>query len=225
MNTIAARKTKAIGDKAGPNDAALVVITPRVKDNTKARGSVPDLRRVLPEEVARAIVAAGPHGPLIRFLWASGARLSEVVGRRGVTVGQLDFAASTVRLRTLKRGKDKDGKEREHFRVVPLPLSVLGQLNQRIHAEGLKPGALLFAFSRQYAYRVIRAALLVAGVDAHRARPHALRHGHAFHVLASGAPITAVQQALGHSTPLTTTIYIKASGADLRAAYAAVDFG
>lgn len=217
MKTIAARKTKSIGPKAAPNDAALVVITPRVK-TTKARGSVPDLRRVLPEEVARAIAAAGPHGPLIRFLFTSGARLSEVVGKRGVTVRQLDFVASTVRLHTLKRRE-------EHFRVVPLPTAVLGPLAQRIMAEGLKPGDLLFGFSRQHAYQVIRAALLAAGVDAHRARPHALRHGHAFHVLASGAPLTVVQQALGHSTPLTTAIYLKASGADLREAYSAVDFG
>jgi integrase len=217
MTAIASRKTKGSAAKIAGNDAALVVITPGLKTR-KVKGSVPDLRRVLPEEVARAIAAAGPHGPLIRFLWTSGARLSEVVGKRGVTVRQIDFATASARLRTLKR-------QGEHFRVVPLPPSVLGQLAQRIMGEGLKPDALLFPFSRQYAYQVIRSALLAAGVDAHRARPHALRHGHAFHVLASGAPITTVQAALGHSSPLTTVIYLKASGADVRAAYSKVDFG
>lgn len=197
-------------------DAALVVTSHREKTR-KARGSVPDLRRVSPDEVARTIEKAGRHGDLVRFLWTTGARLSEVVGAQGVTVRQIDFASATARLRTLKR-------RGEHFRAVPLPATMLGQFAQRIAAERLPPEAKLFPFSRQYAYQTIRAAMLAAGVDAHRARPHALRHGHAFHALASGAPLTVVQAALGHSTPLTTTIYLRASGEDVRQAYARVNW-
>jgi integrase/recombinase XerD len=217
MRDIEPRDSATSVNETAPNDAALVVTSLREKTR-KARGSVPDLRRILPGEVAKAIEAAGRHGDLIRFLWVTGARLSEVVGQKGVTVRQIDFASATARIRTLKR-------RGAHYRAVPLPTAMLGQLVQRIHAEKLGPDERLFPFSRQHAYQVIRAALLAAGVDPHRARPHALRHGHAFHVLAAGAPVTTVQRALGHSTPLTTTIYLAASGADVRAAYAKVDFG
>jgi len=218
MRDVEPRDSPTSVNEIAPNDAALVVTSPREKTRKKARGSIPDLRRVAPAEVTRAIAEAGKHGDLIRFLWVTGARLSEVVGREGVTVRQIDFASATARLRTSKR-------RGEHYRVVPLPTAMLGQLVQRIHAEKLGPDAKLWGFSRQYAYQVIRAALLAAGVDPHRARPHALRHGHAFHVLAGGAPLTIVQAALGHASPLTTAIYLKANGADVRAAYARVDFG
>src|SRR4051812_32113862 len=67
--------------------------------SARVRG-VPDLRRVLPDEVQRAIAAAGDNGLLIRFAWTTGARISEVLA---VTVGDLDFGASSVRLQTLKR--------------------------------------------------------------------------------------------------------------------------
>ena len=224
MRDVEPRDSATSVNEVAPNDAALVVTSPREK-TTKARGSVPDLRRVTRDEVTRAIAKAGRHGDLIRFLWTTGARLSEVVGAKGVTVQAIDFASATARLRTLKRGKDKDGNEREHFRAVPLPPTMLGQLAQRIAAERLQPDAKLWGFSRQYAYETIRAALLAAGVDPHRARPHALRHGHAFLAMANGVPLTVVQRALGHSTPITTTVYITASAKDVRDAYARVDFG
>src|SRR3569623_2121099 len=165
MTDAKADETSSAGVQIVSNDAALVVTSRREKTK-KARGSVPDLRRVSPDEVARTIEKAGRHGDLVRFLWTTGARLSEVVGRDGVTVRQSDFAAATARLRTLKR-------RGEHFRAVPLPATMLGQLAQRIAAERLPPDAKLFPFSRQYAYATIRAAMLAAGVDARRARPRA----------------------------------------------------
>lgn len=207
----------------GPLDAEIVDTTSPTLDLThtkrkdaprRVRG-VPDVRRVLPDEVAKAIDAAGEHGLLIRFLWATGARVSEALS---VTVGDFDFGASCVRLRTLKRRGD-------HFRAVPLPGQLCGALAQRIMAERLPSEGRLWPFTRQWAHAVIRRALLAAGVDEHRARPHALRHGHAFWALANGAPLPVVQRALGHAHVATTGIYLQATAADLRAAYDRIDFG
>lgn len=178
------------------------------RKRARVRG-VPDLRRVLPDEVNRAIAAAGDHGLLIRFLWITGARISEALA---ACVEDFDFGASCVRLRTLKR-------RGEHWRVVPLPGPFCGALAQRIMFLRMERGARIWAFSRQNAHKLIKKALLAVGVDAHRARPHALRHGHAFHALASGAPLPVVQRALGHAHVATTGIYLQATGADLRAAY------
>lgn len=192
---------------------SLVSVAPKsyithAKRKRRARG-VPDLRRVLPDEVAKAIVAAGAHGLLIRFLWTTGARVSEALA---ATVGDFDFAASCVRLKTLKR-------RGEHFRAVPLPGALCGEVAQRIMSSGLARTARIWPFTRQHAHAVIQKALLAVGVDEHRARPHALRHGHAFHALASGAPLPVVQRALGHAHVATTGIYLTATAADLRVAY------
>jgi integrase/recombinase XerD len=180
-----------------------------VKGKARRSRGVPDLRRVLPDEVAGAIEAAGVHGLLVRFLWTTGARISEALE---VAAGDFDFVAGCVRLRTLKRRGD-------HFRAVPLPGPLCGAIAQKIMAEKLGNDSRLWPFTRQHAHAVIRKALLTAGVDAHRARPHALRHGHAFHALASGAPLPVVQKALGHAHVATTGIYLTATAADLRASY------
>jgi len=212
------RESAIISAKPEPIDAVPIDLTPtKSKPRRKRSGGTPDLRRIRPEEVAAACVAAPAHALLMRLLFATGARLSEVVGRDGLTVQAIDFASATARLRTLKR-------RGEHHRVVPLPATILGQLAQRIAAEHLGPDARLFPFTRQYAHGVIRKALLSVGVDAHRARPHALRHGHAFHAIGGGVPITVVQKMLGHSSPLTTAIYLSATAADVRAAYSKVEF-
>ncbi len=208
----ASRDLKTIKD-----DASLVVVSD-TKKQRKTRGSVPELRHVLPDEVAKTILAAGKYGSMIKFLWATGARLSEVVGRQGVKVKDVMFQHSAVRLRTLKR-------RGEHYRMVPLPPSVMGELAQKIVAEALGPEALLWGFTRQYAYEVIHNAMLCVGVPMHRARPHALRHGHAFHALASGAGLPSVKNTLGHSSLLTTAVYCVASAEETKRAYSKINWG
>lgn len=183
----------------------------------KVRG-IPDLKRIERGELDAAVAWAGPGSPLgtlLLFLWVTGARLSEALS---VVIGDFNWQASSVRIGTLKR-------RGEHYRALPLPGRACGALAQYIAANRLQEGEKLWTWVRVHAYTRIRQALQEgAGVPPGRAKPHAIRHGHAFHALAGGAPLPALSAALGHAQLSTTQIYSKATAADLRKAYGGIDW-
>lgn len=56
-------------------------------------------------------------------------------------------------------------------------------------------------------HRIVRCAADRAGVQIGKVSPHWMRHAHATHSLERGAPITLVQDTLGHSSMETTAKY------------------
>ncbi len=56
-------------------------------------------------------------------------------------------------------------------------------------------------------HRIVRAAADRAGVASGKVSPHWMRHAHATHSLEHGAPITLVQDTLGHEDIKTTAKY------------------
>ena len=170
-------------------------------------GELPEYVRA--DEVAKAIELTGraPVKALLRCLWLTGARISEVLA---LEVEGIDFRAKAVKLVTLKQKKKK-------IRVLPLPGEFLGELAMLINSE--KITGRVFPWSRSRAFELVRDALVKAGVEKKRAHPHALRHGHAVHALEHGAPLNIVQRTLGHSSVLTTSTYLKVTGEDVRRYY------
>jgi len=185
------------------------------------------------EQVAAALATfPGPISPgrlFVLALWQTGARVSELLGAR---VGDLHFADSTLRLRTLKR-RTKDGQPRVEFRLVPLQTDLAGVLAQYLHAglpvdkhdRGASSGnPRLWPFCRGWAWYTIQRAFAAAGIDPALAHPHSMRHGHAVHALKAGVPLTAVQETLGHASIQSTTIYGRLTLQDRRRAYQGADF-
>jgi integrase/recombinase XerD len=151
---------------------------------------------------------------LLELLYATGARVSEVVG---LSMGDIDFEQSLVRV------YGKGGKERivpygraagvaldEWFgpsgraRMVPFTWKRRGDaeamfLNQR--------GGRL---SRQGAWLVIKRYGERAGIT-DPLSPHVLRHSCATHLLDHGADLRIVQEMLGHASISTTQIYTRVS--------------
>jgi site-specific recombinase XerD len=80
----------------------------------------------------------------------------------------------------------------------------------------------IFPWTRQRAYQVVRAAFLAVGVPPDRARPHALRHGHAVHALNNRAPLNVIQKALGHASIHTTSLYLDVTAEDVAREYSAI---
>lgn len=150
----------------------------------------------------------------IRFLWLTGARISEA---RAALVSDVDFGAKVVNLRTLKRRRDER-------RAVPLPAEFIGELGVMCGRLRLARDAPLWPWQNRRAYGIVRGALLLAGVEPERAHPHALRHGHAMNALAGGAGINDVQIVLGHSSLMTTTRYTRASAEDIKRSYSRVEW-
>lgn len=176
-------------------------------------------RRVTVDEVDRARELAGDDARLrllIDFLWLTGARISEVLALK---VEDIDWRGRSVSMPTLKRRIDDPAKVPR--RGLPLPNDFLGDLAVYIRTRKgeVTPKSLIFPIKRIMAWRSLKRILIAAGVDPKRAFPHAFRHGHALHALQQGVPINVVQLTLGHTSLLTTQIYVRATGKDIQRAY------
>jgi integrase/recombinase XerD len=172
--------------------------------------------RVLPSvlsvvEVEKLIAAPDTDTPLgirdhalLEFAYATGARVSELVG-----VKQQDVLFEEGIARLFGKG----AKER----LVPVGRRALGAV--ALYAREIRPtldkghgrGVLFLnargrPLSRVGAWGVIKQAARRAGI-AKRVTPHTLRHTFATHLLEGGADLRAVQEMLGHADLTTTQLY------------------
>jgi integrase/recombinase XerD len=153
-------------------------------------------------------------------LYATGARVSEVIALNIGDIGRSEGATLTVRVR------GKGGKER----LVPLGSYAQNALDQYLtrvrpaFAKTSDQGAVFLnekqgsRLSRQSAWQIVMKAATKAGLE-EEVSPHALRHSFATHLLDGGADIRVVQELLGHSSVTTTQIYTLVTIDKLRESY------
>lgn len=179
-----------------------------------------------PHEVERLLAApqaVDPRGlrdvALLELLYASGLRVSELVGLRP---GDLDLRERLVRC------YGKGGKER----VVPFGSKAAVALERylalgRAHLvrgrRGKAADALFCnrrggALTRQGCWKIIKGYARSAGI-AQNVTPHVLRHSFATHLLGGGADLRVVQELLGHADIGTTQIYTHVTVGHLRRVY------
>jgi integrase/recombinase XerC len=186
-----------------------------VANPAKAVGT-PRRDKTLPEtlsvsEAAAVVEAKGREGALgardralLELLYATGLRVSELVGLR---VEDVDLSARQVR--TVGKGRKE--------RVVPFGQPAAAALRTWLkERRDLGPSAaaaeFLFLNARagrltdRSVRRVLDRAMTAAAVPRH-ASPHALRHSFATHLLAAGADLRSIQELLGHSSLSTTQRY------------------
>ena len=58
---------------------------------------------------------------LVNFLYRTGARIDEILMIRPSDV---NLATNSIRLKTLKQGKDRNGIQKEKYRVIPLHIDL-----------------------------------------------------------------------------------------------------
>jgi integrase/recombinase XerD len=182
--------------------------------------------KVLSEAQVEALLAAPdvatPLGlrdrAMLELLYASGLRVSELIGIATVRVGLRDGVLRVV---------GKGSKER----LVPFGAQAQDWI-ERYLAEarnailgGQQSDALFVtargaAMTRQMFWALVRRHAQVAGITAPLS-PHTLRHAFATHLLNHGADLRAVQLLLGHADIATTTIYTHVARERLRALHAA----
>ena len=190
------------------------------KDDPTAALDAPKRGRPLPKilsesEVAAMIdgvaqedkAAALRLGALMELIYASGLRVSEVVG--------LPLAAAK-RDQPFLVVRGKGSKER----LVPLndaakrALAAYLEVRAKFLPRSVKASPWLFPSSgdsghltRQRLGQLLKDAAVKAGIDPARVSPHVLRHAFATHLLDRGADLRALQKMLGHADIATTQIY------------------
>jgi integrase len=145
----------------------------------------------------------------------TGGRVSEVLA---VRANSFQVERNVVALRTLKRRKP-------HTREVPISPGLMAALDRQFRLKVLQrhpetANGRLWPWSRWTAWRLVKGAMLEAGIVGRPACPRGLRHGFAVAGLQALVPLNLVQRWMGHARISTTAIYADASG-DEEAAFAA----
>jgi integrase/recombinase XerD len=185
----------------------------------------PRFPRTLSEgQVERLLVAPDvdtPLGlrdrPMLETLYATGLRVSELVGLRTVEVGLVDGV-----IRVIGKG-DKE-------RLVPLGEEARGWIERWLRdgrpallagraSDALFVTARAAPMTRQMFWTLIKRHALAAGIDAPLS-PHTLRHAFATHLLNHGADLRVVQLLLGHADISTTQIYTHVARERLKSLHA-----
>ena len=163
---------------------------------------------------------------MLELMYASGLRVSELVGLQAVHLSLADGAL---------RVTGKGSKER----LLPFGDEAHAWLRRYIDAAraailhgagGTRVATALFvtarsaaasgAMTRQMFWQLVKKYARQAGIDAPLS-PHTLRHAFATHLLNHGADLRAVQLLLGHTDISTTQIYTHVARERLKALHAA----
>ncbi len=154
---------------------------------------------------------------MLELMYASGLRVSELVGLKTVNVSFVDGAL---------RVTGKGAKER----LVPFGEEAhawmqryLGESRAAILGGQASDALFVTArggpMTRQMFWKLVKTHALAAGI-AVPISPHTLRHAFATHLLNHGADLRAVQMLLGHADISTTTIYTHVARERLKALHA-----
>ena len=154
---------------------------------------------------------------MLELMYASGLRVSELVGLKtvhlGLAEGALRVTGKGARERMLPFGEEAHGWLTRY--LADARAAILdGQTSDALFVTA-RGGAM----TRQMFWKLVKRHALVAGIDAPLS-PHTLRHAFATHLLNHGADLRAVQMLLGHADISTTTIYTYVARERLRALHA-----
>ena len=143
----------------------------------------------------------------------SGGRISEILA---LTAAAIDIDSAVANIVTLKRRK------RGIVRQVPLPRSVIGELDRAFHLRQRQrdpdsASRRIWSWSRTTAWRRVKQVMAIADISGTSAMPKGLRHGFGVNAFQSLVPPHLVQRWLGHATLRTTSIYGDVIGSEERA--------
>ncbi len=189
-------------------DVARPLRLPRIRDRLS--------ERIISEEDVLRVIALEPgarNKALLRTLYSTGVRVSELCGLRWSDVSETDDGGAVLAV----YGK---GKRLRHIRLTAGTWDAL----KALHGDAGSDDP-VFASSRgggpldpRQVGRIVHAAARRAGVDA-EVSPHWLRHCHGSHSLDRGCPVHVLQQTLGHASLATTTRYVHAKPSESSCKY------
>lgn len=228
-----------VSDSLAPRSAARLVATVRgvyrylvregrleasPADELRAARPWPSLPTCLsPEDVDRLLAlpdVAKPAGlrdkALIEVLYATGLRVSELVGLRAsdihLSAGYLTCTGKGEKQRIVPIG-DEATRWVRRYQEEGRPALVRQRSSARLFVNS-RGGPL----SRVGFWKILKAYSRQAGLR-QKVSPHVLRHSFATHLLERGADLRAIQMMLGHADLSTTQIYTHVLETRMRSVY------
>jgi integrase/recombinase XerD len=193
-------------------------------DDLRAARPWPALPKYLsPEDVDRLLQQPDPSTPrglrdraLVEVLYATGLRVSELVGLRAADVnlsaGYLTCTGKGGKQRLVPVGDEAAAWLRRYQQDGRAPL-LRGRTSPRLFVNA-RGGPL----SRVGFWKVLKGYVRQAGLRSD-VSPHVLRHSFATHLLERGADLRAIQMMLGHADLSTTQIYTHVLETRMRTVY------
>ena len=148
---------------------------------------------------------------LVKFLLRTGGRIDEVLQIRP---SDINLPTNTIRLITLKQGKDKrTGLAKKKYRIIPMHPDLRDIYMQYLLQSNISKDStdLLFPMKRQVVDLYLKKIQTKLGFKVHA---HKFRHTFAVKAIMDNVPLNVLQQWLGHSSVFTTSIYTQITGMD-----------
>ncbi len=148
---------------------------------------------------------------LVKFLLRTGGRIDEVLQ---VSPADVNLATNTIRMITLKQGRDrKTGMPREKYRIIPMHSDLRDTYMQYLLERSIRQDShdLLFPMKRQVVDLYLKKIQNDIGIRVHA---HKFRHTFAVKAIMDNVPLNVLQQWMGHSSVFTTSIYTQITGMD-----------
>jgi integrase/recombinase XerD len=205
-----------VRERAVPEDPTSLVDRPKLPKKLPRVLSFDEVERLL-SAPDQATDRGACHAAMLHVMYASGLRVSELVGLRTADIDMQRGLVSAL---------GKGGKRR----LVPVGEVALDHVTRYLRdvrprvARGEDERALFVSprgghYTRESFWRIVRRYAVVAGIVP-LPSPHKLRHSFATHLLRGGADLRAVQAMLGHADLGTTEIYTRVAQDHVRAAHA-----
>lgn len=183
------------------------------------------LPHALTVEEIKAIIESFNHEPIsrrdqliVKFLVATGARISEVLNLEIKDIENSDFEFAKL------YGKGSK------YRFVPIYLELENEIKEYIKdvrpkLKGAEGSYLLFpGIRRENFWKVLNKHAQNVGIEKN-IHPHLFRHSAATMMIENGADIRIVQELLGHASITTTEVYTYVEKSKLKEIYKRVKIG
>ena len=159
---------------------------------------------------------------MLELMYASGLRVSELVGLQTVHLSLADGALRVTGKGSKERLVPFGDEAHDWLRryMAEARAALLGGRSASALFVSARSAAPTGAMTRQMFWQIVKKYARLAGIDAPLS-PHTLRHAFATHLLNHGADLRAVQLLLGHTDISTTQIYTHVARERLKALHAA----
>lgn len=165
---------------------------------------------------------------LIRLLWFSGRRISEILN---VKIHEIDFEINKISFHIDKKTEKRDGirQKKDLVKLKPMDKDTSNLIKQFIDDSELKPSDYLFKsdfkpdrpISRQRAFQIIRRYTEKIGIEkvgGKKPHPHHFRHSYAVDMarkLKTPADVRKLQILMEHSNLAVTEQYLQFADEEL----------